>query len=173
MGMIQHQGMRAFARRLRRTGLALALTLTALVSLFPGNTAVAQGRPIKVTLVQNLDFGIIGVPNTTGTATILPDGTKQVSAGILDLGGVSSPAVFQIQGERLTFFSIGLPASGTVTLPGGPSTTLSDFKSSLGTTGQFDSSGKATVLVGATMRVDPGLWEGVYTDPFDIVVAYQ
>ena len=161
------------ARRLRRAGVALALTIAVLGTLFPRDTAVAQGRPIKVTLVQNLDFGVIGVPNTTGTATILPNGAKQVSAGILDLGGVSAPAVFLVQGERLTFFSIDLPASGTVTLPGGPAAILSDFQSSPAITGQLDNAGKATVTVGATMHLDPGLWEGVYTDPFDIIATYQ
>lgn len=170
--MTQQQGIGTSSRRLRRAGLALALTIAVLGPLFPRDTAVA-GRPIKVTLVQSLDFGVIGVPNITGSATILPDGTKQVSAGILDLGGVSTPAVFLVQGERLTFFSISLPAGGTVTLPGGPSAILSDFRSSPGTTGQFDSSGKATVTVGATMQLSPGLWEGAYTDPFDIIATYQ
>lgn len=173
MGMTTHQATPTSAPRLRRAIWALVVTVAVLAPLFPRNIAVAQGRPIKVTLVQNLDFGIIGVPITTGTATILPDGTKQLSAGILDLGGLPAPAVFLVQGERLTFFSIDLPASGTVTLPGGPSALLSGFTSSLGITGQFDSSGKATVSVGATMQVDPGLWEGAYADPFDIVVTYQ
>lgn len=135
--------------------------------------AQAQGRQIKATQVQSLEFGTIGATNIAGTATIRSDGVKLVSAGVLDLGGLSQPAVFLIQGEKFTTFTITLPASATITLPGGPSAVLSDFESSPPVSGVFDHRGQATVTVGATMNLTPGLWEGVYEDPFDISVSYQ
>lgn len=161
----------ACTSRIFKAALAGAILLLAELSIVsPG---AAQGRPIKATLVQNLDFGIVGATNATGTVTIQPDGAKVVSAGILDLGGVSAPAIFLIQGEKYQPFSITLPASATVTVAGGPSAVVSDFQSSPSLTGVFDHRGQATVTIGATMNVTPELWEGTYTDPFDIIVSYQ
>lgn len=135
--------------------------------------AQAQGRQIKVTQVQSLEFGIIGATNTTGTATIRSDGTKLVSSGILDLGGVSNPAVFLIQGEKFSSFTISLPASATITLTGGPTAILTDFESSPTISGILNAQGRATVTVGATMSLTPTLWQGSYGGVFDILVAYQ
>jgi hypothetical protein len=149
-----------------------ACTMAIAIALVPGY-ALSQGRPIKATLVQDLDFGIIGAANVPGTVTIQPGGAKIVSAGILDLGGVSAPALFLIQGEKNRVFTITLPVSATVTLPGGPSAVLIDFQSSPSITGILNQQGQATVAVGATMNISPTLWEGLYTDPFDIIVAYQ
>lgn len=156
-----------------RLPLVGGMIAVAIAIAFVPTDARTQGRPIKATLVQNLDFGIIGATNISGTVTIRPDGAKLVSAGILDLGGVSAPAIFLIQGEKNRNFSITLPASATVTLPGGPSAVLTDFQSSPALTGTFNQQGQATVAVGATINLLPTLWEGVYTDPFDINVAYQ
>lgn len=143
-----------------------------MLTLLPGE-ATSQGRPIKATLVQNLDFGIIGATDITGWVTIQPDGTKTMSAGILDLGGITGPAVFLIQGEKNVNFSITLPVSASVTLPGGPSAVLTDFQASPSITGTLNQQGQATVNVGATININPTLWEGVYSDPFDIIVSYQ
>jgi hypothetical protein len=133
----------------------------------------AQGRPIKATLVQNLEFGILGAINVSGTATMRSDGVKILSAGVLNLGGLSQPAVFLIQGEKNRTFSITLPASATIALAGGPTATLTDFDSTPAITGVLDHRGQATVSVGATVTLTPTLWEGAYSGPFDILVAYQ
>jgi hypothetical protein len=135
--------------------------------------ALAQGRPIKATLVQGLDFGIIGATDITGTATIQSNGTKIVSAGILDLGGIATPAIFRIQGERNRSFLITLPANATITMPGGPSAILGNFESSPPVSGVLDQKGNATVAVGATLNLLPSLWEGAYGSLFDIMVTYQ
>lgn len=159
----------------RRTNLSVigwtAAIMIAMVAL-PGEAA-SQGRPIKATLVQNLDFGIFGATNVTGQVTVRPDGTKLMSAGIIDLGGIVSPAVFLIQGEKNLNFSITLPLSASIAMSGGTSAVLTDFQSSPAITGTLNQQGQATVTVGATLNVDPTLWEGVYSNPFDIIVAYQ
>lgn len=141
--------------------------------LAPSAVVHGQGRPVKVTLVQNIEFGVLAATAVSGTATVRSDGAKTVSAGIVDLGGVSQPAVFLIQGERFGGFSITLPASATMTLPGGPTAVLSDFESEPAISGVFDHRGQATISVGATMHLAPGLWEGIYGGPFDITVSYQ
>jgi hypothetical protein len=162
-----------FRRGRRHARLLLAGAIILIAFCFFQQTGLAQGRPIKATLVQNLEFGIIGATNITGTATMRSDGTKLVSSGILDLGGISNPAVFLIQGEKFTTFTISLPASATITLPGGPSAILTDFESNPAISGVLNGQGQATVTVGATMTLTPSLWEGSYGGVFDILVAYQ
>jgi hypothetical protein len=161
-----------FRRERRYARLLLAVFAVLVVSCFYLQSAQAQGRPLKATLVQNLEFGIIGATNATGTATMRSDGTKLVSAGVLDLGGVSNPAVFLIQGEKFTAFTISLPASAIITLPGGPHAVLTDFEASPTISGVFNAQGQATVTVGATLNLTPTLWEGTYGGAFDILVTY-
>lgn len=159
----------------RHTAKRLTAVLAAIVYILSAasETANAQGRPIKATLTQNLEFGIIGATNVTGTATMRSDGVKLVSAGVFDLGGLSQPAVFLVQGEKFTPFFITLPTSATVTLPGGTNAVLSDFESSPAISGVLDKRGQAVVAVGATMNLTPSLWEGTYSGTFDIIVTYQ
>lgn len=133
--------------------------------------ALAQGRPIKATLVQNLDFGIVGATDVIGTVTVTSAGSKTVSAGILDLGGVAVAATFDIQGERNTVFTITLPASATITV-GGSTAQLTQFESTPSLTGTLNAKGQATVTVGATLNLTPSLAEGAYTGVFDIIVSY-
>lgn len=146
----------------------LALGLVAL----PSET-MPVGRAISVNLVQNLDFGNLGVAGTAGTATIGADGAKSVSAGILDLGGAAMPAVFQITGEKNLTFTITLPASVTISPVTGPPAQLTGFQSTPSLTGVLSNSGKATVTVGATINLTPGMAESTYGGQFDILVAYQ
>lgn len=154
-----------------RPWLALAL-VAILLPFFWHNSAQAQNRPLKVQLVQNLEFGNIGATNITGTVTIGSDGSKTLSAGLLDLGGLSAPAIFTVQGVKNAAFTITLPASATISGPGA-SANLSDFQSTPSISGVLDNRGQATISVGATMNITPALWEGAYTGPFDIIVTYQ
>jgi hypothetical protein len=152
---------------------SLALLLLITLAFMTLGTAFAKGRPLKVVLVQNLEFGIVGASTISGTVTIQPSGAKIVSAGLLDLGGVSVPAIFEVQGEKNRNFLITLPTSASITLPGGPTVTLTDFQANPSISGTLDQQGKATVVVGATMNVEPHHWEGDYTGPFDLIVTYQ
>jgi hypothetical protein len=138
---------------------------------FPAET-IPAGRSIGITLLQNLDFGSLGVATTSGTATVDANGIKTVSAGILDLGGVALPAVFQITGEKNVVFTITLPASATINPIAGAGVLLTDFQSTPSLTGILDNTGKATVTVGATINLSPGMPESTYSGPFDIQVSY-
>lgn len=151
---------------------AAVIAAITILQLTP-SPVLSQGRPLKATLMQNLDFGIIGATTGSGTVTIQPGGAKILSAGIMDLGGVSAPAIFLVQGEKYQAFTISLPGSATITLPGGISAVLTNFESTPSLIGTLDNRGQAIVTVGATLNVTPQLWEGVYTDPFDIIVSYQ
>lgn len=153
--------------------IVLAVTAIATILCLVSAPALAQGRALKVTLVQGLDFGIIGATNLNGTATIGSDGTKVVSPGVLDLGGASSPAVFLIQGEKFRTFTITLPVSMTLSPAGGSDATLTGLESTPAISGVLNQQGQATVTVGATINLTPNLSEGSYSGLLDILVAYQ
>lgn len=158
----------------RRAGrLAATMFATAMLGIlaFPGET-VPAGRSIKIVLVQNLDFGGLGVSYTAGTAVVSASGIKSVSAGILDLGGAALPAVFDVTGERNQPFTITLPVSATINPVAGTGAQLTGFQSIPPLTGTFDQKGRATVTVGATINLTPGLSESIYSGPFDILVSY-
>lgn len=134
-----------------------------------------QGRALTATLVQSLNFGNVGNnPSAPGSAIIDPaSGTKTVTGGATDMGGVHSPAIFEIRGERLRSFVITLPVQITIAGPGGATATIDDFSSSPSLVGTLDNSGKAMVNVGATLQLSGSLANGAYTNLFDITVSYQ
>lgn len=174
MGMISQLKIHSHFWKTRRAGRLAAATFATMmlgILAFPGETMPA-GRAINIVLVQNLDFGGLGVGDTAGTAAISASGIKSVSAGILDLGGVALPAVFEVTGEKNQPFTITLPASATISPVAGISAQLSGFQSIPPLTGAFNQQGRATVTVGATINLTPGLSESVYTGPFDIMVSY-
>lgn len=169
-----------------RSGLAAALGAALLACLLTRPVAAqvcgtppcgpgGGGQPLAATLVQSLDFGNVGnSPSLPGAATVDPaTGTKVVTGGATDMGGVHAPAIFDIRGERLRAFTITLPAQITIAGPGGSTTTIDNFTSSPVLAGVLDSTGKATVSVGATLHVSGPLANGAYTNLFDITVTYQ
>lgn len=171
------------ATRTIRAGVALASAAALFLSHMAlpaaaqgqGQGPQAQGRALTASLVQGLDFGSVGNnPSIPGTAVVdAVAGTKTVTGGATDLGGIHAPAVFDIRGERQRAFTITLPAQITIAGPGGSSTTINNFTSSPALVGVLDNSGKATVTVGATLQVSGGLATGAYTNFFDITVTYQ
>lgn len=138
-----------------------------------GTPPCGGGPPITVTLLQTLEFGTLaGDSSVSGTATINPaTGTKSVTGGVFDFGGVSNAASFEVKGKPNTPFTIILP--GSVTLNSGTDTlTLGSFASSPSGTGLLGSSGKTNVLVGATLQVGANQAAGAYSGIFDIIVNY-
>ena len=130
-------------------------------------------RPITITLFQNLDFGSVGTTVNTGTVVINPaTGLKTVTGGALDLGGVHTPAIFDVTGEKNTAFTIVLPSQITIVAPGGGTAVVNAFTSSPSSVGLFNQQGQATVTVGATLNVSSVTAQGAYTAPFSVTVAY-
>lgn len=132
------------------------------------------GPPITITVVQNLEFGTLaGDGNSAGTATVNPvTGTKTVTGGVYDFGGISNAAMFNVTGNALSPYSITLPASITLT-SGANTMTLNGFTSNPPLAGVFDVNGNATITVGATLQVAAGQAAGTYSGIFPITVDYQ
>lgn len=159
--------------RVSRRAIGLPIAALGLLLLISGD-ARAQGKPIRVQKVlQPLDYALVASTTTAGTITIdSATGTKTASGGAISLGGLHTRAYFQISGEKNTSFSITLPASITITAPGGATTTITGFESTPAFTGTLDSSGKAYVYVGAVLQVGAGQTSGLYSSIFDITVDY-
>jgi hypothetical protein len=132
------------------------------------------GKPITITQMQALDFANIGsVQAASGTAVLDPStGAKSVTGGVVDFGGVHLLAMYDLTGSNNGSYTIILPGTITITEPGGTTTTITNFTSFPSGTGTFSGQGTATLVVGATLRVAAGQQSGVYTDLFDVTVAY-
>lgn len=166
----------------RRLAVALQFVLLCLLAATPVaaqgqglGPPANKGRALTATLVQSLNFGNVGNnPSAPGSAIIDPaSGAKTVTGGAIDMGGVHSPAIFEIRGERLRSFEITLPVQIAIAGPGGSTATIDAFTSSPSLFGTLDNSGRAIVNVGATLRVSGSLANGAYTNLFDITVTYQ
>lgn len=158
--------------------LFLGLTMTSAAAQVCGTPpcgAAGGGKPLTATLLQGLNFGNLGNnPSLPGAATVDPvSGSKTVTGGATDLGGVHAPAIFDIRGEKLRTFTITLPVQITLAGPGGSTTTIDTFASNPALVGVLDNTGKATVTVGARLQVSGPLATGAYTNLFDITVTYQ
>lgn len=130
-------------------------------------------RPVTIALLQNLDFGIVGTTVNPGTVVIDPaTGLKTVTGGALNLGGVHTPAIFDVTGEKNSTFTIVLPSQITIVAPGGGTAVVNAFTSSPSSVGLFNQQGQGSVTVGATLNVSSVTAEGAYTAPFSVTVAY-
>lgn len=137
--------------------------------------AFAQGRPIRVILVADMDFGAIVATASTGTVRIDPASTAVDYTGALNTGGAVSPATFEVRGERFQTFNIELPATA-ISIPapaGGGFMVIDNFESDppADSPVTLNAQGKATVTIGATMRITDQLGAGTYASSFDLTVV--
>lgn len=174
------------ARPRRSASPALAVAFAALL-LTPFTPAFGQGvcgtppcgtgsggKPIAISWVQDLEFGTLAGDGTfAGTATINPvSGTKTVSGGVYDFGGIHNPAAFTVKGDKNAAFTVTLPGS-IVLSSGGGNMILNNFTSNPSGFGVFGNTGQATLTVGATLQVGAGQPAGTYTGVFTVTVDYQ
>jgi hypothetical protein len=154
----------------------LAIMVLCMLGLSCGiaNAQGGGGKPIRVQkILQPLEYALVGSSAASGTVTIdSATGTKVAGGGAVNLGGIHTRALFEINGEKNRSFSIMLPGSITITAPGGATTTITGFESTPAFTGTLDNQGKAQVYVGAVLQVAAGQTTGTYTSIFDITVDY-
>lgn len=138
---------------LRVGGLCLLLS-----SFLSANYAFA--KPIRVTSVSDLDFGI-GVPG---------DSVKIIAAGTSE---TATNASFLISGDANTAFTISIPSTGTLKTTGNVQIAITSFTSYPANTSVLDSTGQKQLFVGATRAALPmNQKAGTYTGTFAITVVY-
>jgi hypothetical protein len=136
--------------------------------------AQAATKLPNVTATRDLALGRFAASGG-GTVVVSPAGVRSTPGGVVLLsGGTVSSAAFSLtesgSGTALTWTSISLPASATLT-SGAASMTLTNFTSN--PTGTFDGSALRELTVGATLNVSPNQPAGNYTGTFSVTVDYQ
>ena len=155
----------------------LALISSPAAAVSPATQATATAKiykPLTITSLQNLDFGVIVLSgssftgesvamSTTGTVTC---GT---TAGDLTCSGTPKPATYQLVGTANANVGITSPAfnltNGSATLPFTPTFPATVNLGSTGTV-NFSLGGTVTGLANTTT-------DGVYTGTFAVTANYQ
>lgn len=135
-------------------------------------------RPISLSEVKGLEFGVITPGVKTGSVTIGPADAVQVSDTSINASGVHSAGVFQITGQSGRAFSVSTAHTAQLSGAGGARLTVSNLVVSVnganGTAvGQLDSNGAAQFRVGGTLSVQPAQAPGRYVGSYPVSVAYQ
>ena len=184
------------------TGLAFAL-LTGTPAVASGSSASAQGfaqatviQPIVVSVLSNLDFGMLTASQTAGgTVTIDPGSSAHYSGGASPacLGGGACPGVhashFAVRGEAARSYVVSAPgaliASGTLSGPGPGTgaaapdlaietlTVRTQSRPGSGPAGTLDVNGQDTFSIGGTLIVPAGTSAAHYQATLPVIITYS
>lgn len=138
-----------------------------------GSATIIQ--PITLTPGTGLAFGTIVRPGTgTGTVTINETtGARTVANGVVALASTATRAAYTVAGEGGSTFSIGVPATLSLTGPGTIAVTLTPT----GTTGTLSNAlgtaGTAAFGVGGNFSVASTTPTGTYSGTYAVTVAYN
>jgi hypothetical protein len=185
---------------MRRLCALLVLACTALIAQPAAAQVIAANagaqavivEPLALIKIADLDFGRMAARPTAGTVTVNPNtGACTVTGPILHVGGCGF-AEFGGQGVRRMRVRIQLPATITLTGPGGVTMTADTLTlgvapdlSPIGGPGngngngggpRFEiasNSGIFTFRVGARLMVGANQAPGVYNGSFNVTVIYQ
>jgi len=130
-------------------------------------TAVIQA-PLTITNTAALSFGTLAA-STAGTAIVTPAGGISATAGVTLTGGTVTAATFTVTGIVDAVYTIGLPASVTLTGPGNPMV-VDNIVSSPATTGTL-AGGTSALTVGGTLNVGLAQAAGTYQNTTDLTVT--
>jgi hypothetical protein len=143
------------------------------------NSATAFSVSAKVdpviTLVKltDLRFGDIYTSASAGTVLLTPAGARSATGGA-SLGALSpvGSATFTVTGAASATYAISLPATITLSSPGG-TLTVSPVTSTPSLTGLLSATGQQTLAVGGTLNVAANQADGDYAGLFNVTVAYN
>ncbi len=157
--------------------LALGVLAAAQASLGPAQAAEDKDkkrRPLTVEQLEDLSFGrLINNALTPGEAVVeAASGRKVVRGGMVHLSGDHGSAEFLITGEPGARFVVILPQELPLRGEGGAKVVLTNFTSEPSETGILGPGGRATVFLGATLKVLAGQPVGRYRADLDIFVDY-
>jgi spore coat protein U-like protein len=155
-------------------GSAMAATATATST----STVIT---PIAITNSANLSFGNIAASGTAGTVTVSPNGSRSVTGGTVNAGGVSTAAQFNVTGQTGLTYSINLAGTSATLSDGGTNnmafTAISDVTASAITTGTAATGtltgGAQTIYVGGSLTVGATQVAGTYTGTISVAVDYN
>ena len=122
-----------------------------------GNSA-EKSTPLTVEIVSDLEFSRMALTGRTeGEARIDPQtGSRRIQGGLVGLGGLTFKGRARITGEPLRSVRIELPATITMTAPGGGKADLTDLVTDVSAFPVLDSSGRLEFGFGGRLTVTGG-----------------
>ena len=164
------------------------LALAAGTSTVPATPAAAQCRlcdtpttareensgegPISLEIETSLDFDrLILLGNGTGTATLMPDGSRSVSGVISDISGRAMVGSAVVRGEAGRSVRVDLPRRIELYSLSGARITIEEIVSDLPPMARLDSAGSLTFRFGGRLTIT-GDAEGDYRGDVPITVEY-
>jgi len=153
-----------------RPFVAAAAALVAILLARPAGAVIA----IDLAANADLGFGQIVATTTAGTVTVLPQGGRTSSGGVvLGNGFAASAAAFSVHGQPNAAYSITLPSS-CVLSGGGSSMTADSFVSNPpGGQNLVGAAGTASFTAGATLHVSANQRSAAYSGTYAITVSYD
>jgi hypothetical protein len=144
-----------------------------------GKTKIVAG--LQLQRVQDLQFGQIVRSATAGQVVLDPTTANRVASGGVTIGqnAGNTAARFTATGEPGYVYTMTLPASLTisksVTSGTAPTMTITNFTSTLGTSGlgTLDNAGSQSFNVGGTLNIGAMQETGEYSGQFNVTVSYQ
>ncbi len=154
------------------------------------SASVTIVTPITISQTDNLIFGNISIPVSSGSASTGSTVTTPVSGVITQTGsstlsqgsGTTATASFNVTGQASSAYSVTLPAT-TVTLSNGSdvmtastfTTTTSSVAGTVPLTSALSNTGNDVVKVGASLNVNANQSAGLYTaaNPFTVTINYN
>ena len=144
-------------------------------------SAPANGKaiilvPLKLTKVQDLDFGTVVTSASPGSVTVDPTtGVATPSGGVTLVGAASTAAEFDFAGTANQQVDFSISSSLPIALSDGAGNNLSLSALNLSTTSAIVDPTTLTVQVGVggTIDVSPNQVDGLYTGQFDVTANYN
>lgn len=126
-------------------------------------------EPIGITTTSHMNFANIDARNG-GTVTLNPDNTRTATGGLeLKEAANVSAATFLVTGQQEYSFNISLPQGSHQLRNGEKAMTIQDFTAELNQSSLGD--GPATLMVGASLFVNPDQEPGIYKTVADLQVT--
>jgi hypothetical protein len=134
--------------------------------------AEVKDDTIELQVEAGLDFDRLVVMDVgEGTATLLPDGTRQVSGSVEAISGRAMVGEARVRGEPGRTVRVGLPTRVDMHSLNGGRITIDRITSDLPTMPRLDSAGKLTFRFGGRVRVS-GNADGDFRGDLPITVEY-
>lgn len=165
--------------------LALSVVLLAFsAGMFAQLSATATATativsPLSIVNAGNMNFGNVAVGAGGGTVVLTPAGGRSTTGDVAlpTVIGTVTPAIFTINGESATSYSITLPAAAATITSGVNTMTVTGFSGDIVSPATIPVAGTATLRVGATLNVVGGQAIGIYTslagDEFTVSINYN
>jgi len=132
----------------------------------------AEGQPVELEVQATLDFDrIIVLGAGEGTATLRPDGTRQVSGTVEAISGRAMVGEARVSGEPGRLVRIDLPSKIQLHSVGGAAISIDEIVTDLPSVPRLDSGGNLTFRFGGRLRLS-GSSDGDFRGELPITVEY-